>query len=614
MKKINKLITLSFITTFLVSPLSTFALTKTENVYSTLNYDGSFKSTIVNNKISNLDKGDVVDYTKLDDIVNINGREKFSRESDKITWKSTGKDIVYQGKLNEELPIKISVKYYLNDKEVNPKDIKGKSGSIRIEYKFSNTSYDNNSGMYTPFVVTMVNIIDNDNNSNINVTNGKVITNGKKSIITSIAAPGLYDSVNLNELKSMDSITVCYDTSKFIMSDTYFVTTPKLLDGVDVSKLNEVSKLKNSLYTLQDGMNKLENGSDSLSDGAKELDNGAKELNKGLESAYNGSSALNDGAIELDNGLNSLNEGIKNALDGSNTITNGLNQINGASSKFSSLTVLVDQLYSTYNDNNVLLNNIMNGTTEQQLRDGISEATLAKTDLENKLNEINAGIAMLEVNIDYLNDEQKAQLNSLKESKVQVEDGIKMYSNGISDALNNLNSLAYAPAKISGANEVISKVLCGILGVNSMDEVNDDTINNFKVQINTLLGGISQLSEGSSNLTNGLNQIYQGSQLLSAGSNKLSDGTNDLNNGLEKLYKGSTSLEEGTLKLSNGSIELRDGICKINKEGINKLTSYGNKLSNYSNSVEELVNLSKNYKGFASNNSDEVIFIYKLSK
>ncbi len=614
MKMINKLITLSFITTCLVSPLSTFALTKTENVYSTLNYDGSFKSTIVNNKISNLDKGDVVDYTKLDDIVNINGHEKFSRESDKITWKSTGKDIVYQGKLNEELPIKISAKYYLNDKEVNPKDIKGKSGSIRIEYKFSNTSYDNNSGMYTPFVVTMVNIIDNDNSSNINVTNGKVITNGKKNIITSIAAPGLYDSVNLNELKSMDSITVCYDTSKFIMSDTYFVTTPKLLDGVDVSKLNEVSKLKNSLYTLQYGMNKLENGSNSLSDGAKELDNGAKELNKGLESAYNGSSALNDGAIELDNGLNSLNEGIKNALDGSNTITNGLNQINGASSKFSSLTVLVDQLYSTYNDNNVLLNNIMNGTTEQQLRDGISEATLAKTDVENKLNEINAGIAMLEVNINYLNDEQKAQLNSLKESKVQVEDGIKMYSNGISDALNNLNSLAYAPAKISGANEVISKVLCGVLGVNSMDEVNDDTINNFKVQINTLLGGISQLSEGSSNLTNGLNQIYQGSQLLSAGSNKLSDGTNDLNNGLEILYKGSTSLEEGTLKLSNGSVELRDGICKINKEGINKLTSYGNKLSNYSNSVEELVNLSKNYKGFASNNSDEVIFIYKLSK
>ena len=44
-------------------------------------------------------------------------KEKFSRDSEKIVWKSTGNDIYYKGKMNSELPIKVSVKYYLNNEE-----------------------------------------------------------------------------------------------------------------------------------------------------------------------------------------------------------------------------------------------------------------------------------------------------------------------------------------------------------------------------------------------------------------------------------------------------------------------------------------------------------------
>lgn len=616
MNKLYKVLSIPFITACLISPVSSYALTKTESVYSTMNLDGSIKSTIINTRLSHLDKGDIVDYSNLDSFENLNGKEKFSRESEKIVWKSTGKDIIYQGKINNELPISISVKYFLNDKEVSPKDIKGKSGNVRIEYSLTNKSYDSNSGLYTPFVVTMVSLMDSDVNTNISVSNGKIINNGKKNVVSAIASPGLYNSINIDEFKNLNSITLTYDTTKFSNNDVYFIATPKLLENVDISKLSEIKGLRGSLNTLQDGMNKLEDGSSTLNDGAKQLNDGAYELNNGLESAYNGSNALNDGSIQLDNGLSELNDGIKNALDGSNAITDGLNTINAGSSKLTSLTYLVDKLYSTYNENNQLLNNITSGVTEQQLRDGISQATLEKTNLENKLNEINTGISQLEVGekAGVLTDEQLQQLNYLRNSKSQVEAGIQQYAKGISDAQSNLNSLSLAPAKISGANEVISQVLCGILGVDSMEYVNDSTINYFNDQINSLLGGISQLSDGSKNLSNGLEKIYQGSTKLSEGAKKLSGGTEELNEGLHKLYDGSTNLYEGSNKLSNGTLELHDGICKINKEGINKITYYGNKTFNYTNIIEELVSLSKDYKGFASTNSDEVIFIYKLSK
>ena len=55
-------------------------------------------------------------------------------------------------------------------------------------------------------------------------------------------------------------------------------------------------------------------------------------------------------------------------------------------------------------------------------------------------------------------------------------------------------------------------------------------------------------------------------------------------------------------------------IIKINNEGISKLTEFGNKAVTYKNKVKTLTNLSKNYKGFASDNSDSTLFIYKISK
>ena len=310
MKKFNQVMTLSVATMLLLNPASVFAMTKNETIYSTLNYNGGIKKTTINTRLSDLEKGSVVDYTKLDDIKNINGREKFSLDSGTITWKSTGKDIFYQGKVTEELPIKVTAKYYLNGEEVNPKKIKGKSGDVKIVYSFTNESYDKSSGMYTPFVVTTTSIINSDNNTDIDISNGKVVNTGTKNIVTGISAPGLYDSVGLNELKDMDKVTITYNTTKFSMNEVYFIITPKLLSEVDVNTLSKVDSINSSLNTLQTGMNELQNGSSTLNEDTNKLSNGTKQINDGLSKLYSGSNELLSGTVNLSNGTNTLNEGI----------------------------------------------------------------------------------------------------------------------------------------------------------------------------------------------------------------------------------------------------------------------------------------------------------------
>ncbi|MBR2828870.1 MAG: hypothetical protein IKE70_06540 [Bacilli bacterium] len=554
--KIKKIIFLISIL-ILITPSFSYALEKTEIVYSTLDFQGSLKTNKVHVTLKNLEKGDIFDTSLLNDIKNIQGNEKFSRESEKIIWKSTGKDIIYSGMIEKELPIEIKPIYYLNEKEVSLNDLKGKKGSVKILFQFNNLKYHSNLDMYDPFVVSMF-MIPKGDLSNISISHGKVLTNGKQTLITSIATPGLYRSLGFEELKDMDSIILSFNTKKFENQEVYFIETPKLLSSIDLSKFQKIENLSSSLNTLQNGINRLEDGSNQLYDGATRLREGANQLQKGLEDAYQGS-------LKIQNGLSLVEEGSK---------------------KISSLSTLMDTLYQKYLENNRLLESILSGDVKNQLEGKISVAEEEKKGLEEKLIQVKSGISMFleKEKISPLTEEETLQLNTLKENELALENGILQYEDGISTAYKTLNELSYAPSKIMGANEVISSVLMGVLGVNDMNSI-EYTLPKYKEELNSFTNGITSLSEGSRDLSNGLNTLSQG--------------------GIQ-LENGASSLEEG-------SNTLRKGIHQFNVEGIGTLNNYGNKIKEYSNQAKTLVQLSKNYRGFSSDNSDQTIFVSKLN-
>ena len=564
MKKFNQVMTLSVATMLLLNPACVFAMTKNETIYSILNYNGVIEKTTINTRLSDLEKGSVVDYTKLDDIKNINGREKFSIDSGTLTWKSTGKDIFYQGKVTEELPIKVTAKYYLNGEEVNPKKIKGKSGDVKIVYSFTNESYDKSSGMYTPFVVMTTSIINSDNNTDINISNGKVVNTGTKNIVTGISAPGLYDSVGLNELKDMDKVTITYNTTKFSMNEVYFVITPKLLSEVDVNTLSKVDSLNSSLNTLQNGMNELQNGSSTLNDGAKKIENGTKSLNDGLKSATNGMQEVNSGASELNSKVTSINSLINALVDvmtnGNSTDSEVIERVNYEKQVINSYdaTILpkIEQLQTLYLGNVQAINTLK--ITNESISQVYNEYSLGNFKLDST---------------------DTRTLPILSEYFTNILTSQGMSSEEIKSTITNLTT--------------VKKTYEGNLQLITLLEGNNQALLTSKDLIGTVSSKLSELNDGT---------------------NKLSNGTKQINDGLTKLYSGSNELLSGTTNLSNGTNTLNEGIIKINNEGISKLTEFGNKAVTYKNKVKTLTNLSKNYKGFASDNSDSTLFIYKISK
>ena len=264
MKKIKYLLF-----TLLIIPISVFALDKEETIFSNLDYSGKVKDVKVTNHLKINETTNLDDNSILKDIMNISGDEKFTQNNNSLKWETKGEDIVYKGTTTKALPITTKITYYLDNEEIELNKLIGKKGHVEIKLDFTNET--NNSvningkieNLHTPFVTTVGAMFD-ENTKNIEVTNGKVVSNGNKKILLAVATPGLYQSTGLSIFKNMNSVTISYDTNKFKLSNIYIVSTPKILEETDLDIFDKLDNLTSNMNKLKNGMDQIVNGSNEL--------------------------------------------------------------------------------------------------------------------------------------------------------------------------------------------------------------------------------------------------------------------------------------------------------------------------------------------------------------
>ena len=293
MKKIgNKLISSTLLLSMLVySAAPVMAYTKEESVYSKLDSNGIAYQTIVSNHLKNTEKSELLnDISDLMDIENVSGNQEFKEENGKLIWKAKGEDIYYHGNSKKELPIDCKITYTLDGQEIPKEEIVQKSGLVKINLEFTNKEQRQDiingkiETMYVPFVVGIGTIIDNENNKNIEITNGKVIDNGNKTIIFGLAFPGMQESLGINKdiIEIPNSVEISMEAKNFEMNEIYCFATPKLIDEDDLKLFNKIDKIYDMATELKDGSNQLVQGSKQLSEGAEKLNSGTHELSKEL--------------------------------------------------------------------------------------------------------------------------------------------------------------------------------------------------------------------------------------------------------------------------------------------------------------------------------------------
>ena len=351
-------------------------LQKDEVVYVMADAQGNTQKIIVSDCLKNANGDSTIkDASSLSDIVNVKGDESYTVDADgNLVWNANGSDIYYQGTTDKELPVDVSISYELEGEEISPEDLVGKTGNVTIRFTYTNnekTTVEVNGKekeVYVPFAMISGALLPAEHFSDIEVTNGKVISEGDNNVVVGIAFPGLKDSINIDSLKDkaiddeakekLDEVEIpetveihAYATdfemnqtmtmamsnllSDLNLDDTLDIDTSKITDSMNELK-DATQQLKDGSTELNDGMATLQEGAQTLADKSRDLDSGAGELVNGIGTLNEGAASLNSGADELNSGAGSLKDGAASLNEGAATLNNGAGSLKDGISQVNS--------------------------------------------------------------------------------------------------------------------------------------------------------------------------------------------------------------------------------------------------------------------------------------
>lgn len=623
--KLSKISASILLGTMLVYTLPVAAFTKDETVYTNVKSNGEQYQTIVTDHLINEEDEKLLkDMTNLLNIENTSGDEKFTQDGESLVWEADSNDIYYKGETNQELPVKLNIKYELDGKEISSDEIAGKSGKVKITISFENKEEHEvqingkTEKMYTPFVVATGTYINNDNNKNIEVTNGKAIDDGSKTMVVGLTFPGMQESLNIDKdtLEIPTSIEITMETTNFEMNNIINYTTPKLIEDSELDIFSKLDDIYSKVETLQSASKQIENGAKTLSDGTTTYVEKSEEFNQALNKFSNGVSSANTSYSSIDTGIKNLNAQVPDLTLGTKSLSDNLGAVNNG---VKTMSDMLDGSQESMNNLKTGAQNISGGLTQLS-------AAMKTTDYTEQINKINSQIDTNQKMITTLNTTTE-QLNKVLEDTTLSEAAAQAIKAQITA---NQSTIATLTADNVYLNNMITSL-----------NASNTQIEKLKQQVDTLAKGAGDVSEGVNGLlkqvgalntnikglyTNtgkmaaGANKLYQGTLGLEAGTTKLAQGSEQMKAGLstintssQALYSANNQLVEGAKTIQSGASELAKGTAEFNKTGIDVICNYvTGDLKNLETRAEKLKELSDEYNTFTKlddENKGKVKFI-----
>ncbi|MBQ7613736.1 MAG: hypothetical protein IJU77_01715 [Butyrivibrio sp.] len=512
---------------------------KVETVYVTADANGAVNDVIVSEWLKNVTASpELADSTELKNIVNVKGSETYTDNGDgTLTWNTEGSDIYYQGTTEKELPVKMNITYTLDGKEISPEELAGKSGRVTMRFEYENNAKQTvevngkDIEVYTPFAMVSGMMLDSDKFTNVEISNGKVISDGGKYVVMGVATPGLKESLNISDEKwdkledadeikekLSNSFEVTADTSDFELGMTITMASSDILADFGISDLSDSDKIndiKGDMGKLQDGSKKLVDGTQTLKDGTKELRdgtgklfNGTTDLEDGARKLYSGATELSDGTSKLFNGTVELSDGASKLYEGTGTLANGTDALASGSSK-------LYEGVKAYTDGAAKIN---------------SGAASLATGLETAKN----GSATLKKSMDDKHLVESAnQISQGAEKVTSSLNGLGAKIDGMSKAMAGLAELqtmntqvSSAKAYLEGSGDWSDATAAGMVIISGGNVANKETADALIAGASATASGAVSVGEGAEKLSTGAAQVDAGIKQLSAGLSQLDSQLN----------------------------------------------------------------------------------------
>lgn len=607
-------------------------VSKQESVYVNAGADGTVNQITVADWLKNSGAmtGTIQDSSDLTDITNVKGDEKFTQSGSSVDWDTSGNDIYYQGKTTKELPVDVKITYSLDGKEMEAKDMLGKSGKVEIHVSYTNKSKQTRTvngekvDIYTPFVMVTGMILSTDNFTNVDVDNGRIISEGSNNIVVGLGTPGLAESLDLDDEyadKLSSDFTVTADVTDFSMGNTFTYGSPSLLDELNLDEIDDLDDLEEKLDDLTDAASKLVDGSDTLADNMETFSNkmgeleksirtfqkdGVKKVTGGIDTLAKSGPQLVKGVNEYANGVTSFAKGTTSYVSGASKITSGCSTLYGAVKDLPTQLKTFDTGLKTYTSS---VDKMGSKENVAKLKGGAKSVSDGITTINTNLTELKKSYAASEALVKQLKASGAdaaivAQLEAVTKGQKEAIEQLEAATGENSD-------LKKGAASVSAG---VSTVMDGLSKLSSNSSQLTTATKTLNEKMPQLVSSVKQLKEGGDKLSKNNKTLTKAAKSLTKASTKMKKNVKKVNSGMKTLQKGGKSLNKATGKLVTGVAKLNDAsgklddgadklavnLEKFNDEGVKKLNNvYEDDLKTMIDRLNAVIAVGKDYKSFS---------------
>lgn len=626
-KNIEKILALSLVSSMTFANLS-FAeqqdlIKKSETVYVTVE-GNEIKDKSVSVWLNSDKNIKANDKSNLTNVKDLKTDKELKSENGYLKLDENKKDIYYKGDTDKKLPVDISVKYFLDGKEMRASELEGKSGHLKIVITSKNNRYEaktidgQSRNVYSPYVVVAAMTFDDEKVENITSDDIKVVKDGKNEIVTTVMTPGMKQNLSkIVEDKELDNfkdeVSVEMDIKDYKPVEIYSVITNEFFQ--EKKNIDSLDKLQNGVKELQDNSQKLVDASVKLSEGQDKLNSGISQMQTGVTKLHNGSQKLasstqqmqgkfsgiqskvgpiqgyiaqmNDGSLKLYNGISDyttavakikentakIKEGSEKLAKGATDLDNGVGKLKDATSQLRAgtesmkeMTAQKDQLLEKSSQ----LSNGLNGLAGSygQLADTVEQISGKSQQLKDSSAQFNEKL------------QQVAQLAGGAETSASAEKiarGLESSAEGLNNAIQQLQ----ANNEEGQLNDIIAYLQAqkNVMYVQAESIRNAGSQNAGQQKLQAALAQLAQsssaLSQGNADLSNALMRtsaaMNQSKAKLVDSSNQLSQGLGQMGgalngaDGLSTLKDSIDKLDDATGQIKGGSQTLKEGTLQNEK-------------------------------------------------
>jgi len=551
---------------------------KNETVYVILDYNGKVKDERIVNRVWGIEgNSEWVDYGDYLEISNMVSEVEPEVEEDRIIWPmdilKIG-DLYYQGMTDKDLPVEVTIRYYLDGIEIEGEELAGKSGDIKIDIKirnklkqdetisymdYSDIQKESDNEYYTPLLVQVSLTVDLDIFSDVSAEGAsKVVTGSEMSI-----GFGTYPYPE-------EEFTIEMKGENIELEPINIIVIPQNLPFQDTDDTKE------GLIEMADGLEDIGDNAYKVIDGLDEMLNKAGNLTEGIEQFIDAIAEINNGVYEINKNSGSIGKGMEELMSGLDTL----------SSESSRLASGINEIK----------------TSTDTMGSAISGLAGGASDLSTNITLLYGGMAAFQTGHADLSTLAEAILAAYPDTPENAQ--IRNLALGVISEKSAVDGFVSAIGMIDTGAADLSIGLSGLSGNFSL----------YSIGIGEIASGTSVLPEGVGKLTDGMRSLYNGWKEYSNGISELSEGTNE-------FYSETVNFPEDVNKLLDGIKKIRDAVKELTEKGIIKIEDgviEGIDNIEFSEALKEkLDELAENYNSFIDNDNNldsEVQFIMQTEE